>query len=719
MSNKLRETKRMLNKRNLKRSHSAIIIILCVLTVIVLYISYRFFSISVTKTVDQVNLEKRAQNLYKNQGQASVKRGQIYDSVGNILAENASVYTVIAVLQKDQPSYVKTDQVSEVSEKLAQALGGEAKNYQKVIRNGQKQNYFQVQFGAKGANISQDKYKKMKAAKIPGIIYEAHPARLYPNGQFASDLIGAVSAKGSDNIKGISGIEGSWDKQLQERAGLSALSIRNNSTNTNEKAVEAKNGNDIYTTLNIKLQSTLEDKMNVLQSDLNPKQSFAAIVDTTNGNIVAETQRPTYNATTNEGFGDFWSNILTQEPYEPGSVMKGITLASAIDTNNWDGNATYNSGQIQIGDKLVKDWNNGKGWGRIPFSDGIAESSNVAMVLTEQKMGSKTWGKYIDRFKFLRPTDVGFKSEAAGSMNFRYPIEQASTAFGQGIQVTPIQMLQAYSAIAGNGDELKPHVISKIVDPNTKKVIYNAKREKVGKPIKASTAAATRQELENVIYNPKGIGSMYAIPDVRTTGKSGTAQIATSSGYSQPGDNRNEIHSWMGMAPSDKPRYMMYILVKEPQTHTDNLAKDMSDVFISTMQQALQLNSDDEKVVVSDRQQIKMPTVTNEAVNKAKVEIEANHLKVETIGDGKLVKRQYPEGGQSNLANERVFLQTGGNIKVPDMHGWSKRDVLAWSKMVDIKIHASGEGYLTEQSVLPDTALSDGIHEITVKYEIP
>lgn len=709
----------MLNKGNMKRSHGAIIFMLCILTGVIFYIGSRFFSVGVTHSVDHVNLEQRAQNLYKNQDQETVKRGQIYDSIGNVLAENSSVYTAIIVLQKDQPNYLKASQVSSVSKELATELGGDALDYQKIIKNGIKHHYFQVQFGNNGINIPQEKYRSIKKKEIPGLIFEAHPARLYPNGQFASDLIGDASSSGSNQIKGASGIEASWNQKLKEQAGVSANNIKNGNLSQKTKSIEAKNGYDIYTTLNTKLQSTVEDKMNELQSDLQPKQAFAAIVDTKTGDIVAETQRPTYNATTKAGFGEFWSNLLVQEPYEPGSVLKGITLASAIDTNNWNGDNTYSSGKIQVDDKVVKDWNDGEGWGRISYTDGIALSSNVAMVLTEQKMGAKTWGKYLDRFQFLKPTDMGFNSENSGSMNFRYPIEQANTAFGQGIKVTPAQMIQAYSAIAGNGEEIKPNVISKIVDPNTQKVIYSAKREKVAKPIKKSTAIATRKELENVIYNPKGLGAMYAIPNVKTTGKSGTAQISTAAGYTQPGGNSNEIHSWMGMAPSDNPRYMMYIVVKEPQANTNNIAKDMSNLFVATMEQALQMNSADKKAVISDKQQTKIPTVKNESITKAKSEIEANHLKAEVIGDGKVAQKRYPLGGQKTLLNQKVFLISGGNIKVPNMQGWSKKDVKNWGLLVNIKINASGEGFLVEQSVLPDTRIADGIHEITVKFKTP
>jgi len=250
-------------------------------------------------------------------------------------------------------------------------------------------------------------------------------------------------------------------------------------------------------------------------------------------------------------------------------------------------------------------------------------------------------------------------------------------------------------------------------------VVYQAKREVVAKPIKASTAKATREQLEDVIYSEYGLGKMYAIPGVKTTGKSGTAQVATSTGYSAPGDNTHEIHSWMGMAPAKNPRYLMYVVTKEPQRNTANIATDMSDVFVSVMQQALQMSEDDNKVVVSADQEVKIPTVVGGSTAEAKREVTAANLTPIVMGDGKTVKSQSPIGGQKSLVGQRVFLNTGHDIAVPDMGGWAKSDVLAWAKLADINVVIKGDGFVSTQSILPDTKLADGYHDITVEFKEP
>jgi penicillin-binding protein 2B len=688
------------------------------MVLVVVYIGYRFFSIAFTHEVDNQNLQAKSQELYQSQNVVMAKRGQIYDAIGNVLAENASTYTVVAVLDDNQKSYIKKSDVWPVAKELAEALGGKQEDYVKILQKGLKEKKFQVQFGTHGQNLSIDEYKALKKRDIKGIDFTTQPSRLYPNGQFASDLIGYFNRK-DDEVKGIAGIELGKNTLLKGKNGIRTTSVDDKDTSVAKKTTAAANGDDIYTTLNMKLQASLETKMDALNSQMKPKEAFAIMIDTQNGDIVAETQRPTFNATTGKGFGDFWPDLLVQQSYEPGSVMKGIMLATAIDTGNWDPNATYQSGTLKIGDEKVTDWNNGQGWGIIPYAWGIAESSNVAMAMTEQKVGAETWEKYIHAFQFLKSTKSGLPGEEAGEMNFRYPIEQANTAFGQGISVTPMQMVQAYTAIAGDGNEIQPHYIKKIVDPNTRKVIYTAKRQKVAKPISKKTAEATRKQLEDVIYSEHGIAPMYAIPDVRTTGKSGTAQVSTGGSYSKPGDNANEIHSWMGMAPADNPRYMMYIVVKQPQDNTQGVSTEMSKVFVPMMQQALQMTAADNKVVVSSSQVVTTPTLKGEATSSAQHEVEANNLVATVVGDGKIVLGQFPQAGIKTLKNQRVILYTGGNVDVPDMHGWSKADVFGWAELADIKINSTGNGFVYAQSVVPGKRLDSGIHELTIEFKTP
>lgn len=725
MVKKQRMPKRNQADKN-SRNTGKLLLILMIGVLVVLGI--RFSSISITKEVKGHKLGQAAQLIYQSQNDIPAKRGEIFDSVGNPLAESSTTYTLAAVLDKNQksakgkPMYVKKGQEAKVSKKLAEVLGGKASFYETSIKNGRKSKLQQVQFGPSGSNLSVKKYKQLKALNIAGLTFTSSESRMYPNGTFASDLIGITKKEHSDGaqtISGVSGIEQSWNKKLTGRNGVKTTSTDTTDHSVSKKNLAVKNGYDIYTTINMKLQSTLEKSMQKLSDDMKPKAAIAVVMDTKTGKIVATTQRPSFNASTGEGLGDLWTNQLYGTAFEPGSVLKGITLAAAIDTDNWNPDALYKSGTLKVGNKKVTDWNNGQGWGTISYARGIAESSNVAMALTEQKMGAKTWQKYINRFQFLKSTNSGFQDEAVGNMQFQYPIEQANTAFGQGISVTPLQMIQAYSAIANNGKELKPQIIEKIVDPNTKKVISQSKADVIGRPISKATAKATRKQLEDVIYSQHGLGKDYAIPNVRTTGKSGTAQIATALGYSAPGENSNEIHSWMGMAPSNNPRYLMYIVTKQPQENTENISTDMSEVFKTNMEQALEMSDSDNKVVVSKNQQVKVPTVVGGSVSDARKEIKANRLNPVIMGDGDTVKEQSLTAGDESIVNQRIFLNTGKNIQVPDMHGWAKSDVLAWAQMARVKAVIKGNGFVTTQSLNKGTSLSDGYHDITVEFKKP
>ena len=722
--------KQRMPKRNQSDKNSRItgLVLVSTMLLILVVLGVRFSNVAITKDVKGHKLNEAAQLIYRSQNTVQPKRGEIFDSVGNPLAENATTYTLVAIIDDTQktssgkPAYVKPSQDETVAKQLSGILGGEPKHYVDTLKKGRANKLKQVQFGAHGLKIDSQTYKKIMALKIPGITFTNSASRFYPNGVFASNVIGYTTEKndektGTRTIAGLMGIEQKYNKQLTGKAGVKSTSIDSEDTSVSKEDQSAKNGYDIYATINTKLQTTLEDKMQNLYDDMKPKSALAILLDTQTGNIVATTQRPSFNATTGDGIGDYWTNEISESVYEPGSVMKGITLAAAIDTDNWNGDAYYQSGTLKIGDKAVTDWNNGQGWGTITYARGIAESSNVAMALTEQKMGAETWQNYIKKFRFLKSTKSDLPNEETGMMQFKYPIEQANTSYGQAISVTPLQMIQAYTAIAGNGEEIQPHLVEKVVDPNSKKVVYQAKRKVVSKPIKKSTAEATRKQLEDVIYSEYGLGKAYAIPNVRTTGKSGTAQIATSTGYSTPGDNNHEIHSWMGMAPSDDPRYLMYIVTKEPQQNTENIAKDMSDMFITVMQQALQSSDEDNKVVVSADQQVTVPTVVVGSTAEAEKEVAAANLTPLVMGDGDTIKQQTPAGGQKSLTNQRVFLNTGKNIAVPDMHGWSKSDVLAWAKLADIKPIIKGDGFVATQSINPDTQLADGYHEITVEFK--
>ena len=726
MADKKRTPKNQLDRNS--RNAGRILVLAMLLVLIVL--GGRFSYIAITKEVRGHQLGKAAQQIYQNQNIDRARRGTIYDVDGNVIAENSTAYTVLAIIDERQlgldgsKQYVAPEDDKEVAKKLAKVLGDKPKYYEDVLADGRKNNLSQVQFGVRGQSLNASKYKTLKKEEIPGIDFSNNLVRFYPNGFYASDLIGMAQKKedektGISQLTGTMGIEASWNKDLSGADGIKTTNMpKNEEAKLRNSAAES--GHDIYTTLNSNLQKLLEGEMDKLAKETLPYSATATVMDTQTGKIVAQAQRPSYNPETGKGIGDLWSNELVEAPYEPGSVMKGIMVASAIENGTWKPNDTFASGRLRIGDKVVNDWNEGQGWGRISYSEGLARSSNVAMAKTVENMGPDVWREYIDKFNFLKSTDSGLATEEAGSIQYKYPIEKVSTAFGQAIAVTPIQMLQAYSAIAGNGEVVKPQFIEKIVNSEKDEVLFQSEREVVSHPISEKTAKETRKQLEEVVYSSGGTGQEYAIPGVRTSGKSGTAQIATSSGYSEPGDRSNEIHSWMGMAPADKPRYLMYIVVKKPTKNGGNINKYLADVFIPVMQRALTMSEDDNKIIVSQEQEFKVPDVTGMGANEAKQVLQKAGLQSVVVGDGPTVKTQNPPVGRKTLANQMIVLQTDGNkITMPDMRGWSKSDALAWGKLSEIEIQTKGEGFVTSQSIDVGTELDQSVKGIALELKMP
>ncbi|KDE48456.1 hypothetical protein DI43_04270 [Geobacillus sp. CAMR12739] len=210
--------------------------------------------------------------------------------------------------------------------------------------------------------------------------------------------------------------------------------------------------------------------------------------------------------------------------------MKVFTLAAAINEGVYNGNETYRSGSYKVGPNTIRDHND-VGWGTITFNEGVQRSSNVAFsILVKEKLGEDRFLQYLHRFHFDRKTGIDLPNEAVGQIRYRYPIERITTGFGQGTSVTPIQQIQAATAIANDGKMMKPYVIEKVVDPDSGKVVLDHGPTVVGEPITAETARKVRAILETVVTSEHGTGRPYQINGYRVAGKTGTAQIPSASG---------------------------------------------------------------------------------------------------------------------------------------------------------------------------------------------
>lgn len=689
----------------------------------------RFSYIMVKGEVNGENLETNVNNLYTRSSVLEANRGTIYDVGGNPVAMDATSYSLYAVLTDEWSNNKKDPQHVTNKQKTAEILAQYISMSEEEIFKKLNQDLSQVEFGTAGKNLSYEIKSDIEKHDLSGIFFKETPTRLYPNGIFSSHLVGVAQlpttkegeVKVDEEMVGIMGIEQAYNDQLTGTDGK--LEYQKDSfgyalPNEEAEVIEPVDGVDIYLTLDKRMQVLLESLMTEVDKAYNPVALTATLMDPETGKIIATSQRPSFNGTTKEGISDLWMNLLTEYTYEPGSTLKALTLASAINENAFEPNAYFESGMIEVSGVPIRDVNR-TGWGTITYLEGLARSSNVAFVKIFQKMGADVWKGYMDAFGIGKSTNSGLLHENKGSNNYKRAIDQANTAFGQGLTVTPLQMMQAFSAIANDGQMMKPQFIDKYVDPNTGEETV-MEPEVVGNPISEETAKQTLEYLKEVVYNENGTGKKYAIDGYEIAAKTGTAQIYNPETKKYFSGGHNFLYSVVGMAPADDPELVLYITIERPQIKDYTLTPydALSAIFNPVMKRGLEyLHLNDTAQEALDNQ-VKMPKVTSEAKNDVLTKLEEMGLNVTVVGNGDTIVQQLPLTDEVIIDEQRVILMTNGAMTMPDMTGWSKNDALKVSEITGIEFTFDGDGYVTQQSLEPNALLAEE-SLIEIKLESP
>lgn len=700
-----------------------------------------------------VNLSKGAEVVHQKTVTVAARRGTIYDRNGVPIAEDATTYNVYAIIDKSYKSatgkilYVEESQYDKVAEIFNQYLELD-KDYVKTQLS--QKNLKQVSFGAQGNGITYSNMNAMReafeAAGIEGIDFTTSPNRSYSNGVFASQFIGLAQLQedkeGNKTLKGTSGMEQALDRILAGQNGIVTYEKDRNGNvvpGSEKVSVQAEDGKDVYTTLSAELQTYLETRMDVFQEKVKGKYVSATLVSAKTGEILATTQRPTYNADTKEGLDiknlRTWNTILYQDQYEPGSTMKVMILASAIDHGTFPAyNEVYYSNELQVKDATIRDWdvNMGLTEGRyMNIAQGFAHSSNVGMTRLEQKMGNAVWMDYLTRFKFSLPTRFGMGNEAYGGLPGDY-VSQAMSSFGQGISVTQTQMLRAFSAIANDGEMLEPKFISAIYDKKSD-TARKSKKEVVGKPVSGSAAQQTRNYMITVGTDPE-YGSLYSdgpiiqVPGQNVAVKSGTGQMATDQGYLQ-GEN-DYINSVVAMTPAENPEFIMYVTVQQPEEKFQPIF--WQEVVNPVLEEAVALKDSLNLITeatpaletVTEETSYKMPSVeklTKQLGLKHQIspggladELRRNLVQPIVLGTGGKIKKVSVKEGKNLKANQQILILSDDLESLPDMYGWTKANVERFAKWQGIEVTFKGEGSkVVKQSEKTNTSLKN-LKKITI-----
>ncbi len=546
-----------------------------------LIFSIRFYVVMIDGQSNGHNLTTEVAQQTRKTKVLAANRGNIFDMDGKPIAVDATSYSLYAVLtDKWSQDNFKKDYVSDVkltAEKLAKYISLSKEEIENILMQ---KNVDQVEFGNAGSNLSVQTKQAIEAEKLPGIKFNQTPSRFYPNGIFASHLIGYTDVatevdEGTETkmLVGRMGIEGMYNKELSGEDGAMEYLADGQDYpiyGTERVIKEPISGNDVYLTLDKRLQTYLETLITEVNQEFEPISMGAMLVKADSGNIIAATQRPTFNATTKEGIGDMWNNLLLDEAYEPGSTLKVLTLAAAINEGVFDPNEKFKSGSIKIYDDIVRDYNK-VGWGEITYLEGIAHSSNVAFVNLVQKIGIEKWKEYLEDFGFSKTTNSGFKNEVAGINPYESYLQQLSTGFGQGITVTAFQMMQAFTAVANQGEMMKLRLVDRVETPSGE-VVKEVKETKLGHPISPETAKKTLEYLTKATEMVGSTGYNLMIKGEKIATKTGTAELIDPNTGKYYAFGSNYIYSVVGFTPESDTEYIFYIFIKQPQNNPRGLA---------------------------------------------------------------------------------------------------------------------------------------------------
>lgn len=646
-------------------------------------------------------------------------RGQIYSSDGEVIAANVKKYRLVAILSSNRPGYgnevAHVEDYHETAKQIAPIIGMDPVAMEaKMQENSDK---YQIEFGSYGSNLSAIVKEKIEATNLPGLEFIEQDSRNYPMGDFASYIVGYAQNVEEDNIQhvvGKMGFELVYNKELSGKNGYKLYQVDSKQyvlPNGLLEEEKAQDGSDIYLTINSGLQRDLDIQIKKTAQETGADKATAAIMEAKTGKILAISNYPSFdpNSRDIEDYNDFFIDT----PFECGSVFKPFVYSNVIDDGNYNGNATYTSGTYEISGETLRDWNKGEGKGVLTYDQGLAWSSNVAICnLIANYANRESLINDYQKLGFFQESKVDGLSSAAGIAGFEKTdrlLEFMTTGFGQGSTVTGLQLLRAYSVFANNGKTVEPYLVDRMINSQTNEVTYKGKSNYSEQIFETTTIDKMKQLLYNNIYDETySVAKWYRPDNVQIMGKTGTGQIARSDGYK---GYRTDIYSksFAGIAPYDDPEIIIYAMFQckdttETSQMIGNFVKTMVPAALATKNAYTNTDSNIEGSAY------RMDSFINQSASFVKSKLESKELKVDIVGNGSTVLDQYPASKTAVNKSDRVFLKTdSSDITLPDMIGWSRKDVLTYASLSGIVFNLQGEtGLVESQSIGGGTIVHAG-----------
>ncbi len=606
------------------------------------------FKVFYIQVFDYKKLSALAKDLWSRDLPIEASRGLILDRNGVVLADNLTTTSLVLI-----PNQIKDKK--KTAQSLADILGV---SYKEMYAHVSKKTSIE-RVHPEGRRLSFEIADKIAALKIDGVYLVKEAKRYYPYGNLLSHVLGYV---GIDN-QGLSGLELEYDKYLTGAAGAIKYfsDAKGNRLNLSDVYVAPQDGLNLQLTIDINIQKSLERELDNVVDMFSPEMALAVVMDPKTGEILGMSSRPNFDPNHYQNYSteELSRNLPIWSSYEPGSTFKIITTSAVVEEGliDLDKDEFFDSGSVQVDNARIKCWKAG-GHGHQTFLQVLQNSCNPGFVKMGQLLGKEKLFSYLDLFGFGSKTGIDLNGEGKGiifDLDQVGNVELATTAFGQGVSVTPIQQVTAVSAVLNGGNLYQPYVVKNILEKETGNVIKETSPKVVRKTISKQTSKTMRRALESVVA--KGGGKAAFIEGYRIGGKTGTAQKVQDGKYLV----NNYIMSFVGIVPSNDPEAVLYIAIDNPKntaqlssyTTTPVARKILLDII-----DALKIERQDGEMAKdlewTDKITYKVPNVVGLPVKEAKKKLE--NFTIEYSGSGEKVVSQSPNAGEK--------LEDGGTVRL-------------------------------------------------------
>lgn len=665
-------------------------------------------------------LQRWASDQWTNETPIAAKRGKILDRNNSALAISGNVERVDVFLKDiNKAEKSKTNKITreEIAEKLSQIINMSKEDIlarlNKKLPNGLPMSSVMLT-----RRIEREQADKIRELKLPGIVVTEDTKRYYPEGNFLAQVIGNTNVDGD----GRAGLELYYNDELKGRPGSFVAETdawHRELPYSIASYNPPKNGNNLVLNIDRSIQYFAEKAIDKGLVDYKAKQITIIVMDPKTGEVLAMANKPDYdpNNSVNSSLPlkqstDLWRNRAVNDVFEPGSVLKVVTAAAALEEGIGNDSIRFVChGSYVVADRRIKCWRT-SGHGTQTFAQILQNSCNVGFMMLGEKLGKEKLYKYFIAFGLGKKTNIDYPAEEGGLLRPIEkvgPVELANEAFGQGIAVTPIQFLTAFASVANDGKMMEPHLVNKIVYVDENGEPYSEKKiqpKVVKQTISPESSKKLREMLESVVT--VGAGKKAYVEGYHVGGKTGTAQKVENGAYAKG----KYISSFVGMVPSNDPKFVLFVSIDEPDPsnyYAGSTAAPLAKILIEDIVRYLNLEPDSTGSNENSLQEVVIPEIRGMTSDEGQSIVKKNKLNLEIQGSGSIIYDVSPKPGMTVKEKTKITIYLSDNkntetkVGVPDFTGMTRKEISELANSIGIQVNITGEGIGASQDLKAGT----------------